>query len=147
MLDQGNGQLSAVGFFNPLLGGGESVSVSGGAGAESLGGVFDISDGKIVRCALVFGRQWVRCDDTALSVLGAGKTPTGVIYAEVEHSSTELKLAVKHKADGNLPDNSLQKSYRALYYAYDAGISGSEADRGQWSWADVRFQPAMFAMN
>ena len=140
MLDEGNGQLTAVGFFNPMLGGGEAVGVSGGAGG-GLGGVFDIEDGKVVRCALVFGRQWVRCDDTALGILGEGKTPAGVIYAEVDHSSTSLKLAVKHKADGNLPDNSLQKSYRALYYAYSSGTPPA------WSWADVRFQPAMFAMN
>ena len=141
MLDEGNSQLSAVGFFNPMLGGGEAVGVSGGSGGGGIGGVFDIDGGKVVRCALVFGRQWVRCDDTALGILAAGKDPEGVIYAEVDHSSASLKLAVKHKADGNLPDNSLQKSYRALYYAYSSGTPPS------WSWADVRFQPAMFAMN
>lgn len=142
MLDQGNGQLSAVGFFNPMLGGGEAVGVSGGAGS-GLGGVFDIADGKVVRCALVFGRQWITCDDTALPILGEDKDPEGVIYAEIDHSSTSLKLAVNHKADGNLPDNSLQKSYRALYYAYKSGTGDSQT----WSWADVRFQPVMFAMN
>ena len=141
MLDEGNAQLSAVGFFNPMLGGGDAVGVSGGAGGGGLGGVFDISDGKVVRCALVFGRQWVRCDDTSLEILGENQTPTGVIYAEVDHSSATLALSVKHKADGNLPDNSLQKSYRALYYAYSSGTPPA------WSWADVRFQPAMFAMN
>lgn len=141
MLDQGNAQLSAVGFFNPMLGGGDAVGVSGGAGGGGggPGGVFDISDGKIVRCAIVFGRQWVKCADTSLDILGEGQTPAGVIYAEIDHSSTSLTLAVKHKADGNLPDNSLQKSYRALYYAYSEGNSHT--------WADVRFQPAMFAMN
>lgn len=141
MLDEGNGQLSAVGFFNPMLGGGEAVGVSGGAGAGGLGGVFDISDGKIVRCALVFGRQWLRCGDTPLEILGDDKTPAGVIYAEIDHSTTSLTLAVKHKEDGILPDNSLQKSYRALYYAYSPGTPPV------WSWADVRFQPAMFATN
>lgn len=141
MFDEGNAQLSAVGFFNPMLGGGDAVGVSGGAGGGGLGGVFDISDGKVVRCALVFGRQWVRCDDTSLSILGEDQTPAGVIYAEIDHSSTSLTLAVKHKADGVLPDNSLQKSYRALYYAYSSGTPPA------WSWADVRFQPAMFAMN
>lgn len=141
MLDEGNAQLSAVGFFNPMLGGGDAVGVSGGAGGGGLGGVFDISDGKVVRCALVFGRQWVRCNDTPLETLGENQTPTGVIYAEVDHSSAKPALAVKHKADGNLPDNSLQKSYRALYYAYSSGTPPA------WSWADVRFQPAMFAMN
>lgn len=141
MFDEGNAQLSAVGFFNPMLGGGDAVGVSGGAGGGGLGGVFDISDGKVVRCALVFGRQWVRCDDTPLSILGEDQTPAGVIYAEIDHSSTSLTLAVKHKADGVLPDNSLQKSYRALYYAYSSGTPPA------WSWADVRFQPAMFAMN
>ena len=136
MLDEGNGQLSAVGFFNPMLGGGNAVSVSGGAGGGGgLGGVFDISGGKIVRCALVFGRQWLRCDDTELGILGEDQTPEGVIYAEIDHSSDVPTLAVKHKADGDLPYNSLQKSYRALYYAHDS------------SWADVRFQPVMFAMN
>lgn len=141
MLDEGNGQLSAVGFFNPMLGGGDSVSASGGTGGGGLGGVFDIEDGKIVRCALVFGRQWVRCGDTPISILGEGETPTGVIYAEIDHSSVPLILSVKHDASGILPDNSLQKSYRALYYAYSSG------DPPTWSWADVRFQPAMFAMN
>ena len=143
MLDEGNAQLSAVGFFNPMLGGGDAVGVSGGAGGGGLGGVFDISDGKIVRCALVFGRQWLRCGDTALSILVEDQTPAGVIYAEIDHSSTTLTLSVKHKADGDLPDNSLQKSYRALYYAYNSGT----ADSPDWSWADVRFQPVMFAMN
>lgn len=140
MLDEGNAQLSAVGFFNPMLGGGEPVSVSGGTGS-GLGGVFDIEDGKIVRCALVFGRQWVKCEDTSLSVLEAGNTPSGVIYAEIDHSSTSLTLTVKHGVSGSLPDNSLQKSYRALYYAHASG------DPPKPSWADVRFQPAMFAMN
>ena len=102
---------------------------------------FDIEDGKVVRCALVFGRQWVRCDDTSLEILGEDKTPTGVIYAARDHSSITLKLSVKHKEDGVLPDNSLQSSYRALYYAYSSGAPPT------WSWADVRFQPTMFAMN
>ena len=140
MLDQGNGQLSAVGFFNPMLGGGESVSVSGG-GAVGLGGAFDIEDGSIVRCALVFGRQWVQCDDTSLPVLGEDEDPSGIIYAVIDHSSDSIELSVKHDSSGNLPDNSLQKSYRALYYAYSSGSPPT------WSWADVRYQPTMFAMN
>lgn len=141
MLDEGNAQLSAVGFFNPMLGGGDSVGAFGGGGGGGPGEVFDIEDGKVVRCALVFGRQWVRCDDTSLDILGEDATPAGVIYAEIDHSSSSVTLAVKHKADGVLPDNSLQKSYRALYYAYSTGTPPV------WSWADVRFQPAMFAMN
>lgn len=141
MLDQGNGQLSAVGFFNPMLGGGEAVGVSGGAGG-GLGGVFDIEDDKVVRCALVFGRQWVQCDDTSLGILRENATPKGIIYAEIDHSTTSLTLAVKH-TDGELPDNSLQKSYRALYYAYNSGTTGNPT----MTWADVRFQPVMFAMN
>lgn len=141
MLDQGNGQLSAVGFFNPMLGGGESVGVSGGGAGGGLGGVFDIEDGKIVRCALVFGRQWVQCDDTSLPILGEDQEPEGVIYAVIDHSSDSVELSVKHDGSGTLPDNSLQKSYRALYYAYSSGTPPV------WSWADVRFQPTMFAMN
>lgn len=133
MLDEGNSQLSAVGFFNPVLGGGDAVGVSGGACVSP--GVFDISDGKIVRCALVFGRQWVWCEDTQLDILGEGETPSGMIYAEVDHSTSSLGLAVKHTTVLRLPDNSLQKSYRALYYA-----DGS-------SWADARFPPVLFAMN
>lgn len=129
----GDNQLPAAGFFNPMLGGGDSVGVSGG-GAGGLGGVFDIEDGWIVRCALVFGRQWLRCDNTRLAALDDAK-PQGVIYAEIDHSSAELKLSVKHNSDEVLPDNSLQRSYRALYYASNG------------EWVDVRFQPAMFAMN
>lgn len=140
MLDAGNGQLSAVGFFNPMMGGGEPVSAFGGAGG-GLGGVFDIVDDMVVRCALVFGRQWVQCDDTRLEVLGDDATPKGVIYAEIDHSTTSLKLTVKHESSGKLPDNSLQKSYRALYYAH------TSVDSPKPSWADVRFQPVMFAMN
>lgn len=143
VVDHGNAQLSAVGFFNPMLGGGEAVGVSGGAGGGGLGGVFDISGGKVVKCALVFGRQWLRCDDTSLEVLQDGATPSGVIYAEIDHSSKELKLAVKHESSSSFPDNSLQKSYRALYYAYNSGTD----DEPTMTWADVRFQPAMFAMN
>lgn len=142
MLDHGNAQLSAVGFFNPMLGGGEAVGVSGG-GAGGLGGVFDIEDGKVVRCALVFGRQWLTCDDTALPILSKDRTPEGVIYAEIDYSSDSPTLSVNHKSGENLPDNSLQKSYRALYYAYNSGTDGKPA----MAWADVRFQPAMFAMN
>lgn len=140
MLDEGNAQLSAVGFFNPMLGGGDSVGAFGG-GVGGLGGVFDIEDGKVVRCALVFGRQWLTCPDAAISILGEDQTPMGVIYAEIDHSTGSPELSVKHKADGVLPDNSLQKSYRALYYAYSSGTPPT------WSWADVRFQPVMFAMN
>lgn len=140
MLDEGNAQLSAVGFFNPMLGGGDAVGVSGG-GAGGIGGVFDIMDGKVVRCELVFGRQWLQCADTPLVILGNDKTPAGVIYAEIDHSSNSLTLSVKHEESGILPDNSLQKSYRALYYAYSTGTPPV------WSWADVRFQPVMFAMN
>ncbi len=138
-VDTGNAQLSAVGFFNPMLGVGDAVGVSGGAGCGGLGGAFDIEGGKIVRCALVFGRQWVKCADTELYVLSGVGTPSGVIYAEIDHSSTELKLAVKH--GGDLPDNSLQRSYRALYFAEVSEDSTTA------SWADVRFQPVMFAMN
>lgn len=143
MLDQGNGQLSAVGFFNPMLGGGASVSVSGGgAGGGGLGGVFDIEGNKIVRCALVFGRQWVQCDDVELPILDKLAEPKGVIYAVIDHSSVPFTLSVEI-TDGNFPDNSLEKSYRALYYAYNAGTN----DEPMMTWADVRFQPAMFAMN
>lgn len=148
MLDQGNSQLSAVGFFNPMMGEGGPVGAFGGAGGEGgLGGVFDIEDGKVVRCAIVFGRQWVQCDDTELPILGEDKDPEGVIYAEIDHSSSSsfasLKLSVKHDGSGILPDNSLEKSYRALYYAYNSGTN----DEPMMTWADVRFQPAMFAMN
>lgn len=141
MLDEGNAQLSAVGFFNPMMGGGEAVGAFGGTGGGGIGGVFDIEGNKVVRCALVFGRQWVKCADTSLEILGEDKTPSGIIYAEIDHSTTSLKLSVKHEPNGNLPENSLQKSYRALYYAYSSGTPPT------WSWADVRFQPAMFAMN
>lgn len=143
MLDQGNSQLSAVGFFNPMMGGGGSVGAFGGAGVGGLGGVFDIEDGKIVRCALVFGRQWVQCDDTELPILGEDKNLEGVIYAEIDHSSDSVKLSVKHEGGDKLPDNSLEKSYRALYYAYNSGTT----DEPKMTWADVRFQPTMFAMN
>ena len=144
MLDQGNSQLSAVGFFNPMLGGGASVSVSGGGvgGGGGLGGVFDIEGDKIVRCALVFGRQWVQCGDITLPILGKLAEPKGVIYAVIDHSSVPFALSVEH-TDGNFPDNSLEKSYRALYYAYNAGTT----DEPIMTWADVRFQPTMFAMN
>ena len=141
-VDQGNAYLSATGFCNPMIGVGDAVGVSGGAGGGGgLAGVFDIEDGKIVRCALVFGRQWVKCGDTALGVLADGSTPSGVIYAVIDHSSTDVKLDVKHDASGNLPENSLHRSYRALYYAASSGDSTTA------SWADVRFQPTMFAMN
>lgn len=143
VVDHGNAQMSAVGFFNPMLGGGEAVGVSGGAGGGGLEGVFAISDGKVVKCALVFGRNWLTCDDTPLEVLEEDATPHGVIYAEINHASAEITLDVKHDGSGKLPENSLQKSYRALYYAYNSGTYGESV----MEWADVRFQPAMFAMN
>lgn len=144
-IDQGNAQMSAVGFFNPMFGGGDAVSVSGGTGGGAdIEGAFDIEDSKIVRCALVFGRQWLQCEDTKLDILGEDQIPTGVIYAEIDHSTTKLKLAVKHDETGHLPDNSLQKSYRALYYG---SFSGNLTGNLTFLWADVRFQPVMFAMN
>lgn len=141
MIDEGNAQLSAVGFFNPMIGVGDAVSASGGG--SSMSGCFDISGDKVVRCALVFGRQWLKCPDKALPALASGKRPAGVIYAEVSHASTDLELDVKHAESGELPGNTLSRSCRALYYAAKSGTGVSAT----WYWVDVRYQPALFAMN
>lgn len=135
MFDEGNSQLSAVGFYNPMLGGGDAVSAFGGGagGGGDMSSCFNISGQKIVHCGLAFGRQWLTCDDTQLDVLAEGVTPSGVIYAKIAHASTSVTLSVAHGQD--LPENKLDESYRALYYA-----------RGE-SWIDVRYMPTVFAMN
>ena len=146
MFDEGNAQISAVGFFNPMLGGGDAVSAFGG-GAGGMGGCFDISNGKIINCVLLFGRQQLSCPDTTLPILAESSTPTGIIYAEVTHSklktsgsdSSSTALSVKHDQTGVLPVTTLEKTYRALYYA------SGQVDRQVW--IDVRFEPALFAMN
>lgn len=144
MLDHGNAQLSAVGFFNPGLGQAPAGSFfGGGAGGGGMPAAFDISGDKIVNCALVFGRETVSCGDTQLGALGEEATPVGIIYAKVEHDgssdSDALSLSVHHTQSDELPDDELEASYRLLYKAL-----GSGKDK---LWVDFRYAPTLFAMN
>lgn len=138
MLDQGNGQLSAVGGFLPMMGAaGDAPFFGGGVGGGdgSIARTFDISDGKVINCALVFGRALVSCDDTSLGILGENQTPSGMIYAKVKHESGSLELSVHHTESDTLPEDGLDASFRLLYKA----ISGS--------WVDFRYVPTLFGMN
>lgn len=140
MLDHGNGQLSAVGFFNPGLGQAPAGTFFGGGVGGGFAGAFDISGDKVVHCALVFGRATVSCDDTQLGILGEDQTPEGLIYAKVAHDgSGSLKLSVHHTQSDSLPDDELEASYRLLYKVVGAGQNKA--------WADFRYTPTLFAMN
>lgn len=137
MLDHGNAQLSAVGFFNPVLGQAPVGDFFGGGLGNAVGAAFDMSGGKIVNCCLVFGRTLVSCGDTSLGALE--RNPSGIIYAKVKHSGSELKLSVHHKQADELPSNDLESSYRLLYKALGQG-SGKR-------WVDFRYMPVLFAMD
>ena len=134
MFEDGNSQASAVGFFNPMIGAGKAVEVGGGGGGGDMSSCFNISGQKIVHCGLAFGRKWLTCNDTQLDVLAEGVEPSGVIYAKIAHATTSVTLSVAHDSQ-ELPQNKLDESYRALYYA-----------RGG-SWIDVRYMPTVLAMN
>lgn len=133
MFDQGSNILAAAGFFNPMLGSGESaVSVGGGGGGTS--GPFELADGKVTRCGLLFGRRWLTCEDTAIGNLG---TATGVIYATVAHpdeAGKEPVLSVRRGA--SLPESSADATHRLLYRADSAG-----------DWTDMRFAPLVMSMD
>lgn len=142
MLDHGNGQLSAVGFFNAAVGApGAAPFFGGGVGGSAKAAAFDISGDKVVHCALVFGRATVSCADTQLGVLGENQTPVGLIYAKVKHAGpgSALELSVHHTQANSLPDDELEASYRLLYKAMGDGQNKS--------WVDFRYTPTMFAMN
>ena len=122
-------QTAASGFFNPMIGGlGGAVSVGGGGAASPA--AFDIEGGKVVRCGLAFGRQWLTCNDTAVSGLDE---PDGVIYAKVTHGSGDPQLTVEQGDE--LPENALDVTHRLLY----AAAGGT--------WADYRSAPAITAMD
>lgn len=114
---------------------GDAPFFGGGVGGGSLARAFDMSGGKIVNCALVFGRALVYCNDTTLGILDENQTPYGMIYAKVAHESSSLELSVHHTESDTLPEDGLDASYRLLYKA----ISGS--------WVDFRYVPTLFGMN
>lgn len=137
MFDEGNGQLSAVGFFNPSLGGGGSAVGAFGGGSSSEF-AFDIEGENVVRCGLLFGRRWVECGDTKLDCLAPDREPQGSIYATVTHSTYgEPELKVEYGPE--LPENGLDVSHRLLYRAI--GQAGSR------SWADFRSAVTITAMD
>lgn len=127
LIPEGASMPAAEGFFLPFLGAGDAVTVGGGGGGGS--GAFDIEGNKVVRCGLMFGRKWLRCEDKELDVLGNGNAPAGVIYATVSHGGeTEAKLSVN--SGPSLPDSTLDASHRLLY--------GAEGSSGSKFWADYR---------
>ena len=134
MISGGNLELSAVGFFNPAMGQAPMGDFfGGGVGGGGAGRAFDIKGDKIVNCALVFGRSLVSCQDAQIGALKS--EPSGIIYAQVTHQSSELSLSVKHSSSDALPENTLEASYRLLYKAINK------------SWVDFRYMPTLFAMN
>lgn len=147
MLDHGNEQLSSVGAFLPALGGAESSPAffGGGVGGsiDSHSG-FDLvigkdnQPGKVVNCAIVFGRQLVKCGDVTLTgVLGEDDEPRGVIYAKISHAAGEaLALTVEHGSE--LPGNTLEYTYRLLYEA--------RGESPNTYWVDFRYVPVIFSL-
>ena len=138
MLDHGNGQLSAVGFYNSGLGESPVGEFFGGVSARSAM-AFDIDGNKVVHCALVFGRTLVSCSDTVLQALADGVAPAGIIYAKVGHNGRTrgVVLSVHASSGGELPPNELEASYRLLY----------KAGGNPPAWEDYRYMPTLFAMN
>jgi len=128
LIPEGASTPAAEGFFIPPIGGGgDSVTFMGGGGSGS--GAFDIEGGKVVRCGLMFGRKWLKCEDKELGVLKNGNAPAGVIYATVSHGGeTAAELSVN--AGTSLPDSTLDASHRLLYAA--------EGSSGAKFWADYR---------
>lgn len=134
MFEQGSNILAAAGFFNPMLGSGEAA-VSAGGGGCGFSGPFELDNGKVTRCGLLFGRRWLTCDDTAIGNLG---TATGVIYATVSHpDGTGTKDPVLSVQRGDsLPESSADATHRLLYLADRAG-----------DWTDMRFAPLVMSMD
>ena len=144
--ESGSNQLMTSGTFCPPLGEGAAVSTGGGGGGGGLA-PFDIEGSEVVRCGLFFGRTWVECDDTELSVLGGnggndedgddeddgGGAASGVIFATVTHDGSGLRLAVNHASQ--LPPNGLDVSHRGLYVA----------KKGEW--VDIRAAATIMAMD
>lgn len=139
MLDHGNSQLSAVGFFNPMIGGPCAAEAFGGGGF--VDGVFGIDGDKVVNCHIIAGRSLVSCADTALSVLAdnASEPQDGkAIYAKLSYASGSWSLSVHD--DGELggsgfnKENTLSDTYRLLY-VYRNG-----------AWVDCRWMPVVVAM-
>lgn len=123
MLDHGNGQMSAVGFFNPLMGQAPMGDFFGGGvgGGSSRASAFDLVGNKVVRCMMFFGRSLVTCPDTVINLQGF----TGLIVAKIDHSTADsISLSVEKKAMGTSAlsgrttldlGNTPYITYRALY--------------------------------
>lgn len=124
------------GTFDPMLGAGFLGSPLGGVSAKAPG-AFDIVDIAIVNCALVFGRQTLTCEDTILDALSSPDLFSGVIYAKVSHPSAGTPSLSIGSNSNDLPENTLDATYRLLYKASSDGHS----------WIDYRGAPMMFALN
>lgn len=134
MVEQGANALAGSGFFNCMLGGGDAVTGGGGCGGGNPA-AFDLEDGKVVRCGLLFGRTWLKCEDTALGALADGRDPSGAIYASVSHRPGQSpELTVRHGS--SLPENGLDVTNRLLYEATSDGL-----------WADYRNAATIVAMD
>lgn len=128
MLDHGNGQLSAVGFFNPSLGQNPLGDFFGGAPSSGMAGPFAMVGRDVVNNFLAFGRTNVSCADAENVV---PERPTGCIVAEVTHGSSSEGLSLAVKFANELPYNTLDKTYVPLYMARSG------------AWVDVRWRPVV----
>lgn len=138
MFDHGNAQLSAVGFYNPVMGQPPVGDFFGGGvgGGSSGAGAFDLVGNKVVRCMMFFGRSLVTCPDTAVSL----QNFTGLIVAKINHSTADsIHLSVEKKAMGTNAlsgrttldlGNTPYITYRALYVVNGGKLS-----------ADLRLAP------
>lgn len=139
MIDEGNAQASAVGFFNGMLGGGEAVGVGGGGVGEGpVPGNFepefapDPDDNGTVKLDGVgdgywpFGRHFY----TAVAVDPSAKVAAGLIYLEISHpdpssasSAAPTPTAKVCGTSGALPLPTDAKSFIPLYAIYGGRIS------------------------
>lgn len=127
MLDHGNAQLSAVGFYNPTMGQQPLGEFFGGA-VGGMAGPFEMSGADIVNNYLAFGRTTVSCADVQNIV---PEVPAGWIVAEVTHGNSSAGLSLAVVRANSLPDNTLDKTYVPLYKAVDG------------AWADLRWRPVV----
>ena len=124
MLDHGNGQLSAVGFFNVAVGApGAAPFFGGGAGGSARASAFDLESAatpenrnlyRVVRQYLYFGRTLVTGAESTELTLPSNSD--WVVFAVVSHASTgKPSLSV---VKGNALDSyesDIDKTYVALY--------------------------------
>lgn len=125
MLDHGNGQLSAVGFFNASVGApGAAPFFGGGVGGSAKATAFDLESAatpenrnlyRVVRQYLYFGRTLVIGEESTELTLPPNSD--WVVFAVVSHTSTgKPSLSVVKGAALDTYTSDIDKTYVALYF-------------------------------